>query len=181
MTESQGANPAGSQARTQLREQQLLLIQAANERILDHTNKLTETLQFIVNQTRDILDAQHVDVVFLHGDGLRLEISSDQDAEIGRFIPRERSISGLVLDRGKPVAVSDLQSDPELRELYFPRVEMDPRGTAPQLSYIADMITLEGREIGVINVETPPGVEWDDTHAEFVKVVARQMSMAFTH
>jgi len=179
MTESPGAKSAGGQARAQLREQQLLLMHATDQRILDHNNRLADTLQFIVNETRNILSADHVDVVFLHGDGFRLEISSDPDAEIGRFVPLEGSISGLVLERGEPVAVSDLQSDPELRERYFPRV--GPRGTAPRLSFLADVFKLEGRDIGVINVEAPPGVEWDDSHHEFVNVVARQMSMAITH
>jgi signal transduction histidine kinase len=181
MSEIQRADPASDQAQAQLREHQLLLMHETDQLILDNTNTLAETLQFIVSRTRQVLNAWHVDILFEYADGLRIEISSDPEAEIGRFIPHDRSISGLVLSRREPVVVNDLQSDPLLREKYFPRVEMDPRGQAPQLSFLAAELTLDGQAIGVINVEATPDSAFDESHLEFVSVVARQISMAITH
>jgi signal transduction histidine kinase len=182
MSETQRVDPASRQAaQAQLREHQLLLMHETDQLILDNTNTLSETLQFIVSRTRQVLNAWHVDILFEYADGLRIEISSDPEAEIGRFIPHDRSISGLVLSRREPVVVNDLQSDPLLREKYFPRVEMDPRGQAPQLSFLAAELTLDGQTIGVINVEATPDNAFDESHLEFVNVVARQISMAITH
>lgn len=181
MNEPQRTSPADGSAHAQLREQQLLLIHATDERILDHSNTLAGTLQFIVNRTREVLNASHVDIVFRYADGLRVEISSDAAAEIGRFVPLDRSISGLVLSRREPVVVNDLQSDPLLREKYFPRAEIDPRGQAPELSFLAAELTLDGQPIGVIDVEAAPETGFDESHVDFVKVVARQISIAITH
>lgn len=181
MSETQEAGMTGGQPHEQLREHQLLLMHATDQRILDHANTLAETMQFIVTRTQEVLNAWHVDILFEYADGLRIEISSDQAAEIGRFIPLDRSISGLVLERRRPVLVNDLQSDPLLREKYFPRVEMDPRGRAPQLSFLASELTLDGQPIGVINVEATPDNRFDQSHLDFVDAVARQISMAITH
>jgi signal transduction histidine kinase len=173
--------PAGGEVNMDLREQQLLLLHATDQRILDQANTLAETLQFIVTRTRDVLNAWHVEIVFRYADGLRVEISSDPAANIGFFVPLDRSISGLVLASGRPVVVNDLQSDPLLREKYFPRGEMDPRGQAPQLSILAAELTLDGQAIGVIFVEATPESRFDQSHVDFVNTVARQISMAITH
>jgi signal transduction histidine kinase len=174
-------NPAVESARAYLRERQLELTHTTDELILDHTNTLAEALQYIVTQTREILNAWHVDILFAYADGLRLEMSSDLQAEIGRFVPIERSISGLVLSRHRPVLVNDLQSDPSLQERYFPRGEIDPAGLSPRLSVVAAELTLDGQAIGVINVEATPDNRFDESHLNFVNTVARQISIAITH
>jgi signal transduction histidine kinase len=180
MSESQGASLTGSDARARLREQQLLLMHEADQRILDNTNTLAETLKFIVARTREILNAWHVDILLEYADELRIEFSSDPDAEIGRVIPLETSISGLVLESGQPIVVNDLPSSP-LRKRYFPRVKTDPRGRVPELSFLAAEITLDGQAIGVINVEATPEHRFGEEHLDFVNAVARQISMAITH
>jgi len=180
MSESQGASLTESDARARLREQQLLLMHEADQRILDNTNTLAETLTYIVARTREILNAWHVDILLEYADELRIEFSSDPDAEIGRVIPLETSISGLVLESGEPVVVNDLPSSP-LRERYFPRVKTDPRGRVPELSFLAAEITLDGQAIGVINVEATPEHRFGEEHVDFVNAVARQISMAITH
>ena len=181
MNESRSTSPTEDGAHARLREQQLLLMHATDQQILDHSNTLAGTLQFIVTRAREVLDASHVDIVFQYADGLRVEISSDPAAEIGRCVPLDRSISGLVLSSRRPVMVNDLQSDPLLREKYFPRVEIDPRGHAPELSFLAAELTLDGQPIGVIDVEAAPETGFDESHLDFVKVVARQISLAITH
>ena len=181
MTEIQGTNPAGGHADAQLREHQLELIHQTDQLILDHTNTLAETLEFIVNRSQQILNASHVDILFEYADGLRIEISSDPIAEIGLFVPIDRSISGLVLSQRSPVLVNNLQSDPMLRERYFPRTEIDPAAQAPQLNVLAAELTLDGQAIGVINVEALPENRFSEPHREFVDSVARQISMAITH
>jgi signal transduction histidine kinase len=164
-----------------LREQQLLLMHETDQKILDHTNTLTETLQFIVNRARRVLDAWHVDILFQYADGFRVEISSDPAAEIGRFVPLDRSISGLVVSRREPIVVDNLQRNPLLRERYFPRKEMDLPGQTPELSLVAAELTLDGQTIGVIHAEATPEKRFDEPHLNFVNVVARQISMAITH
>ena len=180
MSETQGPDPAGHYTYAQLREQQLQLIDDSERRILDNKVTLAETLQFIVTRTLTVLNARHVDILFEYPDGLRLEISSDR-AEIGRFIPIERSISGLVLSSRKPVMVNNLQKDPMLRARYFPRMKMDPLAQSPELSVLAAEITLDGQAIGVIFVEARPDNRFKDSHLEFVHAAARQISMAITH
>ena len=181
MTESQYASPAGADARARLRELQLELIHTADELILDHAHTLGETLRFIIDRTRAALNASHVDIVFRYADGLRVEISSDPAAEIGRFVPLDRSISGHVLTNRAPVVVNDLRSDPLFREIYYPRLDSDPAGQAPQLSFLAAELTLDGQPIGVIDVEATPDTGFDEAHLDFVKVVARQISLAISH
>jgi nitrogen-specific signal transduction histidine kinase len=180
MSDPQQAEMAGGDARAQLREQQLLLTRETDELILDLTKALTETLQFIITRTQQVLNASHVDIMFEYADGLRVESSSDP-GEIGRFIPIDRSISGLVLESRTPVVVSDLQNDPVLSERYFPRVEMDPGAQAPALSVLVAEVTLDVQAIGVINVEAARDNRFGESHLEFVKAVARQISLAITH
>jgi signal transduction histidine kinase len=177
---TQGTNGTDGNARAQLREQQLLLMHQADELILDHTNTLAETLQFIVRKAQQILNASRVDILFEYPDGLRIEISSDPHAEIGRFIPFDGSIFGLVLQTGSPILVNDLQSDQHLGDRYFPRLEGD-QGHARQLNFLAARLTLDLQAIGVINVEAAPESRFDESHLEFVRTVARHISMAITH
>jgi signal transduction histidine kinase len=180
MSETQQAEMPGGDARAQLREQQLLLTRETGELILDITKTLTETLQFIITRTQQALNASHVDIMFEYADGLQVESSSDP-REIGRFIPIDRSISGLVLESRTPVVVNDLQNDPVLSERYFPRVEMDPDAQAPALSVLVAEVTLDGQAIGVINVEAAQDNRFGQSHLDFVKAVARQISLAITH
>jgi len=180
MSESQGAHPIERRADSQLKERQLLLMHATDQLILDHANTLVGTLQFIVTQTRRILNALHVDILFDYADGLRVEMSSDE-GEIGRFIPIDKSISGLALSQRRPVLVNDIQTYPLLRERYFPRKEMDPARDAPRLSVLVADLTLGGQTIGVINVEADPDSNFDNSHLHFVNAMARQVSVAITH
>lgn len=180
MSETQQADIDEDDARAQLREQQLRLTRETDELILDLTKTLAETLQFIITRTQRVLNASHVDIMFEYADGLRVESSSDP-AEIERFIPIDRSISGLVLSSRTPVVVNDLQNDPVLSERYFPRVEMDPDAEAPPVSVLVAEVTLDGQAIGVINVEAAPNNRFGESHLEFVEAVARQISLAITH
>jgi signal transduction histidine kinase len=179
MSESYETHLIGDPAYAKLRERQLLLMHTTDEYILDHAHKLGETLTFMVTQTRQILNADYVDILFEYPDGLRVDISSDP-AETGRFIPVDRSISGLVLSTGEPVLVNDLQNDPRLRDRYFPRVEMDPAGRPPRLSVLAARLTLDQQTIGVINVEATD-TSFKEAHLDFVSGVAGHVSMAITH
>ena len=179
MSEVQDAGLPAKEDRAWLRERQLLLMLEIDRRILDHTHTLAETLQRIVTETRHILNAQHVDILFEYPDGLRNEISSDP-AEIGLFIPIEKSISGLVLSRREPVLVNDLQGDPQLSERYYPRMQKDQADAVPALNVLVGELTLDGQPIGVINVETT-GTRFDESHLDFVKAVARQVSVALAH
>ena len=49
MSDHQGTNSA-AEAHAQLREQQLVLIHATDQLILDHSMRLSETLRFIITQ-----------------------------------------------------------------------------------------------------------------------------------
>jgi signal transduction histidine kinase len=178
MSEVQPAGLPEEESRARLRERQLLLMLEIDRRILDHTYTLAETLQHIVTETRHILNALHVDILFEYPDGLRNEISSDP-AEIGLFIPIEQSISGLVLSKREPVLVNDLAGNPQLSERYYPRV-LAKSDVVPTVNVLVGELTLEGQPIGVINVETT-GTRFDESHLDFVKAVARQVSMALAH
>lgn len=180
MSETRQADPAGGDASARLRERQLLLMHEADQRILDNTNTLAETLQYIVQETQRALNAELVGILFEYADGLRIEIASNE-AEVGRVVPIDSSIAGLVMSSRNPVVVNNLQSDPMLRKRYFPRVEMRQADHTPQLSVVAAELTLDGKPIGVINVEATPDTQFDESHLEFVNAVARQVSMAITH
>jgi signal transduction histidine kinase len=162
-----------------LRERQLLLMHATDEMILDHTHKLAETLTFIITQTRSILNANNADILFEYADGLRVEICSNS-AAIGSFVPIERSISGLVLSTGEAVRVNDIQNDPDLRDRYFPRVELGGVEHPQGLSVLAARLTLDQQTIGVINVEATDN-RYMEAHLEFVKAIAGHISMAISH
>jgi GAF domain-containing protein len=173
-------NQAEVSSDSRLRERQLDLMHRTDQLILDHVNTLAETLQFIVTETQRILCALHVDILFEYADGLRIEISSDKE-EIGRFVPIEGSISGLVLSQRAPVLANDIQADPLLREKYYPRQYMDLEGQTPRLSVLVADLTLDGQTIGVINVEAAPDSRFGESHLNFIKAMARQISVAITH
>ena len=58
---------------------------------------------------------------------------------------------------------------------------MAPAANAPGLSVVAAELTLDGDAIGVINVEAPPDVQFEQSHLDFVEAVAGQVSMAISH
>ncbi|HTU74765.1 MAG TPA: GAF domain-containing protein [Trebonia sp.] len=176
---STGAAPAEGSPRTRLREAQLLLITETDKLILDRSKTLTETLQFIVDETKRILGAIHVDILVGYPDGLRNEISSDA-GELGTFIPFERSISGSVLEDDEPLVVHDVQSDPEYREKYYPRADAGPSSGVPRVSVLAANLTLDEQSVGVVNVEAVPH-SFDSSHTEFISAVAQHISIAMTH
>jgi GAF domain-containing protein len=180
MSESQSAKLTGSSADSSLRESQLRLMHAADQLILDESNTLLATLEFIVTQTKLALNARHVDILFEYADGLRIEISSSHE-EIGRFVPIGRSIPGLVISAGSPVLVNDIQSHPVLRDKYFPRTEMELSGHVPRLSVVAAELTLDGQTIGAINVEAVPDSKFDESHLDFVNAIAGHISVAISH
>ena len=180
MNDTTEASQNGSDAHSELREQQLLLSHEADQLILDPTKTLAETLGFMVTRIRNVLKAWHVDIMFQYADGLRVEISSDP-AEAGRFIPIERSISGLALSSLEPVMVNDLRNDPVLRDRYWLRAGMDPQASALPTSVLVAVITLDGQAIGVINVEALSDSRYERPHLKFVEDIARQVSMAITH
>src|SRR5215469_6824172 len=160
MSESRSADPSEASIHNGLRESQLLLIHATDELILDHSNTLAETLEFIVTRTREILDARQVDILFEYPDGLRNEISTDP-GQVGLFVPFDRSIAGLVLSRQRPVLINDVHS--------------------PHISVIAAELTLDVQRIGVISIEGTAENKFGEAHFDFVTAVARQISMAITH
>jgi GAF domain-containing protein len=180
MNEDQSASSASDGRGAQLRESQLMLMHAIDQIILDHSNTLAETLQLIVDEARQILNAQHVDILFLYPDGLRVEISAT-DGDVGRFVPFDESISGLVLSQGEPVLVNDIRSDPQLRDRYYPRKGSYLGTATPRLSVISAKLTLDDETIGVINVEAAPDNNYDESHLSFVNAMARQISVAISH
>ena len=179
MNDTREARLIGDPAYAELRERQLVLMHQTDELILDYTHRLAETLTFIVTQIRQILKADYVDILFEYPYGLRVEISSDETV-IGFIVPVDRSICGLVLRSGEPVLVNDLQSDPKLRDRYYPRVEMGRGEHPPRLSVLAARLTLDQKIIGVINVEATD-TEYENAHLEFVAGLAGHISMAITH
>jgi nitrogen-specific signal transduction histidine kinase len=178
-SESRPADPPEADIHNGLRESQLLLLHATDELILDHTNTLAETLQFIVTRTREVLDSRRVDILFEYPDGLRNEISTDP-GQVGLFVPLDRSIAGLALAQQRPVLINDIHSDPLLRDKYMPLATSD-LGIGPRISVIAAELTLDGRGIGVISIEGTPENRFGEAHLDFVTAVARQISMAITH
>jgi signal transduction histidine kinase len=60
-------------------------------------------------------------------------------------------------------------------------VEMDPQARPPRLSVLAADLTFEGQTIGVINVEASPDSNFGQSHLDFVKTMARQISVAIAH
>jgi signal transduction histidine kinase len=179
MTETHNDHLIGGPAFAELRERHLLLMHATDERILDHTHKLGETLKFVVTETREILSADYVDILFEYADGLHIAVSS-KEAEVGRIVPIGESISGQVLSTNEPVRVNDLETNPRLRDQYYPRAEMGPEDRPPRLSVLAAGLTLDQQMIGVINVEATD-VTFDQAHLDFVIGVAQHISMAITH
>ena len=181
MTDDHDNHLIGGPAFAELRERHLLLMHATDERILDHTYRLAETLQFVVTETRKILSADYVDILFEYADGLHIAVSSKEE-EVGRLVPigEGESISGQVLSTNEPVLVNDLETNPRLAEQYYPRAEMGPEERPSRLSVLAAGLTLDQQMIGVINVEATD-VTFQRAHLDFITGVAQHISMAITH
>lgn len=164
----------------EFRQKQLLLLHRVDQRVLDNSHTLADTLSYIVAEVKSALDAQHVDILFAYEDGLRIEISSDPEEE-KRPVPIEQSISGLAMTRSEPILENDLQANDTLRVRYFPRSQGRQPDSSARLGVIAARIEFGGRPIGVINVESSAGHTFAPVHVGFVASVAAQVSMAIMH
>jgi signal transduction histidine kinase len=159
-----------------LRETQLLLIHEIDRRILDHQYTLSETLGHVARRVLETLGANHVDILFEHMDGLRVEFSADSEEE-KRIVPLDQSISGLVLARNETILVDDLEREPHLLELYYPRVHQQGQGR----SILIAPIYLDDHAVGVINVESSPSAGFGQPHIGFINSIAGQISLALSH
>lgn len=146
--------------------------------LLDTANTLERTLNFIIDETRRELGVEYVDILFRHGDNLQVELSSDRTEE-KRYIPVDGSISGLALHDSTSRILNDIDGRPDVSHRYFPRARGE--NMVGPINAIVAPISMEGRTIGVINVESSGRRRFVTADEHLVVAVAAQVSLAITH
>ena len=180
MSEPYDDHLIGDSAFAELRERQLLLMHATDVRILDHTQKLAETLAFVVSETRSILGADWSASCLSIADGLQIAVASDE-AEIGRIVPVDESISGQVLSTKQPILVNDLESDPRLRDQVLPAGGNEPGGSPAAPERPCRRAHPRSADDRRHQRGGAPTCTFRQAHLDFVTGVAQQISMAITH
>lgn len=156
-----------------LREEELELLHDIDMRMIEEDLYLNETLSFITDGTKALLQAEHVSILLKRGTSLEVTYSSD-GLDIGKRIAVPGSIAGRCLTTMKPVFISDLTKSP-LRHGYVPIVGY--RGS-PIVSLIEVPIVLRGITIGVFCVESAKIAAFRPVHTQIMQNVAAQAAVA---
>lgn len=156
-----------------LRERELAFLHAIDLRLLESENSPRATFNFVVEGTKDLLDAQHTTILLRRSTFLE-PMYSTLASVVGQRVPVSQSLTGLSLETDMPVNVSDLMAS-ELRARYAPlRGYIGP----PMRSLLAAPIKIDGAIVGVLNVESlEPGV-FRDVHERIAVAIASQIAIA---
>ncbi|MEA2626565.1 MAG: hypothetical protein QOD06_2610, partial [Candidatus Binatota bacterium] len=141
---------------------------------------LDELLPFVVNETREILDAEGVSVLLLDAEAGELYfpyVASDDPAVTARLVgvrfPADRGIAGSVLRGGTATRVDDVQSDPR----FYGGVDRETGVTTRSL-LAAPLLTRQGA-IGVIQaINRRNGARFPDEDLAFLEALSGSVAVA---
>lgn len=156
-----------------LREEELELLHAIDMRMLEEDLDLDQTLSFITDGTKTLLNSEHVSILLKRGTTLECAYSSD-GLDIGKRIGIPKSIPGRALRKMKPVFISDLSESP-LRDEYVP---IAGYAGSPIRSLVEVPIVLQGTVIGVFCVESAKADAFRPVHTRIMQAIAAQAAVA---
>ena len=150
--------------------QQQALIDVQKQ-VLGNPDEFDGVLQTILDTAIELLDAQIGQVLIYHDDELVIRASSEGDE--GQRVSLNKSITGRAFQQEKTVNVSDLQNQLEFRDIYQWFI-----GKSDTRSELASPLILNGRPIGVINVESPNPNAFSKDAESTIETLANQAAMA---
>ena len=142
--------------------------------------ELDQLLPFIVEKSREVLDAEGVSLLFLDNDRREFYFPyvSENDPEIARRLtglrfPADRGIAGEVLSSGRQVRVDDAQSDPRL----YHGIDQ-VTGIITRNMLVSPLMTRQGA-VGVIEVVNARGKpSFADDDALFLGALSGSIAVA---
>jgi signal transduction histidine kinase len=155
-----------------LRERELDLLHAIDLRLLEPEKSPQEIFDFIVRETRDLLQAEYATILLRRSTFLE-PMYSTLESVVGQRVPISKSLTGLSLERNKLVN-ADLSAS-EYRAKYAPQ-----RGYTgpPMRSLLATPIRIRDTIVGVLNVESTHARVFKRVHERIAIAVASQVAIA---
>jgi signal transduction histidine kinase len=156
-----------------LRERELAFLHAIDLRLLESENSARETFDFIVEGTKELLQAHHTTILLRRSTFLEPMYSTLQSV-VGQRVLISKSLTGLSLETDMLVNVSDLTTS-ELGARYAPL-----RGySGPSMrSLLAAPIKIDGAIVGVLNAESREPDVFRSVHERLSVAIASQVAIA---
>jgi signal transduction histidine kinase len=156
-----------------LREKELDLLHQIDLRLLASDQHSEDIFDFIVRETKELLEAGHTTILLRRSTYLEMMYSNEASV-VGQRVLTAESLTGLSLKSDTTVNVSDLATDPR-RQIYAPL-----RGyEGPEMySLLATPIKINDTIVGVLNVESPRLNAFHGVHERMARAIASQISIA---
>jgi hypothetical protein len=163
-------------AEFQMREDELELLHAIDLKLLEDELFLEETLPFITDETRSLVDADHASIMLKRGRFLETAYSSD-GLDIGQRISIPNTIAGRCLARRTNIFLPELESSP-LKGQYVPIAGY----TGPAIQGIIEVpIIFRDEAVGVLCAESTRTNSFRPVHVRMMRAVASQVAIAIQH
>ena len=156
-----------------MREQELDLLHQIDLRLLNEEFPRSELFSFIIEQTRNLLKANHTSILLRRSVFLEVTYSNSRSVT-GQRVAIAESLTGLCVETAKPVRIPDLVVSP-YQERYAPL--RGYRG-APMRSLLATPISIRGSVIGVLNAESKVANAFSSVHERIAGAIAANIAIA---
>lgn len=155
-----------------LRERELALLHEIDLRILDRGRPLEDTFSFIVEQTQDLLQSDHTQILLKRGRCLESVYTSSQ-TDLGQLLQISGSITGECLTSGSTIRIDEIATS-SYRDKY---VSIYGQSEAMG-SLLACPIKIGESVIGVLNTESSRVRAFDIVHEKISRAIAAQLAIA---
>jgi signal transduction histidine kinase len=156
-----------------LRERELDLLHDIDLRLLEPEKSPKEIFEFIVRETRDLLQAEFATILLRRSTFLE-PMYSTLESVVGQRVLISKSLTGMSLETNTQVNVPDLRTS-ELRAKYAPQRGYDG---PPMRSLLATPIRIRDTIVGVLNAESTHENVFKGVHERIAIAVASQVAIA---
>jgi signal transduction histidine kinase len=159
-----------------LREEELELLHAIDVRLLEDELFLEETLPFITDGIKSLIQADHASILLRRGRVLEVAYSSD-GLDVGQRISIPDSIAGKCLTERRDIFIEHLPDSP-LREKYRPIVGY----VGPPIQSLVEVpIDFRDEAVGVLCIESARSHAFRRVHTRVMRAIASQVAIALQH
>ncbi len=146
--------------------------------VLNSTLALEPLLQQIMDAACDLVDSEAASILLMDKDTRQLFFAADNSTEnsqsklIGRPVPLEGSIAGLILKQKKPVAIDDVKQHPDHYNQVDQQIGFQTRSLLGVPMRIKDSV------VGVLEVVNKRSGRWTEDDRESISIIAAQAAVA---
>ncbi|MEM6835661.1 MAG: GAF domain-containing protein [Cyanobacteria bacterium P01_C01_bin.120] len=153
---------------------QLQLIGEVARSILSPAVHLEQIFQTILNESLQLIGAQHGNLLLVEGDEVVVRATTSQfkQEEIGTRLKVNNSVSGLSVIRKEAVLISDVEQEPRYQYV-FQNQRMRTELAVPLIE--------NGKVIGVLNLESPKLKAFNQHHKELLQALADLATIAINN